>query len=225
MGFDLMQNFRTPYFSKSITEFWRRWHISLSTWFRDYVFIPLGGSRGTKQKTYINLFLVFLVSGLWHGAALTFVAWGAIHGVLIVMEKATKDFRKRLYAKLGLSNNNFSNRLFFGTITFTLVCFAWIFFRANSISDAFFIISQSMDFSASNSITTLGLGIDNMVIAIISIILLIGIEYVDKRNPLGKVLNNQSTVLRWTIYIIVVSSILLLGLHGDNTPEFIYFQF
>ncbi|MCW9037116.1 MBOAT family O-acyltransferase, partial [Altibacter sp.] len=96
MGFDLMKNFDSPYFSKSITEFWRRWHISLSTWFRDYVYIPLGGSRGGTYKTYANLFIVFLVSGLWHGAAFTFVIWGAIHGVIIVLEKAFTKQRENL---------------------------------------------------------------------------------------------------------------------------------
>jgi len=106
MGFDLMKNFDSPYFSKSITEFWRRWHISLSTWFRDYVYIPLGGSRKGTYRTYANLFIVFFVSGLWHGAAITFVIWGAIHGLIIVLEKA---FKPKLHGFLKTINFNLNS--------------------------------------------------------------------------------------------------------------------
>ena len=118
MGFDLMKNFDSPYLSKSITEFWRRWHISLSTWFRDYVYIPLGGSRNGKYKMYFNLFAVFLVSGLWHGAAMTFIIWGAIHGFIIVIEKAFTKQRKLLYKKLKISKNIFIRKMIFIPLIF-----------------------------------------------------------------------------------------------------------
>lgn len=100
LRFDLMKNFDSPYFSKSITEFWSRWYIFLSTWFRDYVYIPLGGSRNGKYKTYLNLFLVFVISGLWDGAAIGFVIWGVIHGVIIVLEKVTKTYKTIFIKKL-----------------------------------------------------------------------------------------------------------------------------
>ena len=139
MGFDLMKNFDSPYLSKSITEFWRRWHISLSTWFRDYVYVPLGGSRNGKYRTYYNLFIVFLVSGLWHGAAMTFVIWGMIHGVIIVIEKAISKRKEKLFNLLNIDKATFSNKLIFIMITFTIVCFAWVFFRANSFADSIVI--------------------------------------------------------------------------------------
>ena len=123
MGFDLMKNFDAPYFARSITDFWRRWHISLSTWFRDYVYIPLGGSRKGEYRVYLNLFIVFVVSGLWHGAAITFIIWGAIHGLIIVAEKVFGNYG------LTINRKGFASSIFFTIFTFMVVCFAWIFFR------------------------------------------------------------------------------------------------
>lgn len=131
-GVELMENFRTPYLSKSIGEFWSRWHISLSTWFRDYVYIPLGGNKTTYPKWFGNLMITFLISGLWHGASWTFVIWGAFHGFLLIIEKA-------LNLKPGQHK---LTKIIRTTITFLLVCIGWIFFRANSVSDALYILQN-----------------------------------------------------------------------------------
>lgn len=135
MGFRLMQNFNRPYFSASITEFWRRWHISLSTWFKDYFYIPLGGNRVPKNRNYFNLFLTFLVSGIWHGANWTFVIWGSIHGVYQIVEKLFK------VGKVSQTINPFL-KFFRILLTYMLVLFSWIFFRANNLDDAGLIINK-----------------------------------------------------------------------------------
>jgi D-alanyl-lipoteichoic acid acyltransferase DltB (MBOAT superfamily) len=112
MGFDLMKNFDNPYFSKSITEFWRRWHISLSAWFKDYLYIPLGGNKKGLTRTYVNIFIVFVISGLWHGASLTFLLWGAIHGAVLVLERFISPFTKRIYSFFNWNSNSFSFKLY-----------------------------------------------------------------------------------------------------------------
>ena len=142
MGFDLMDNFKRPYFSKSIPEFWRRWHISLSTWFKDYVYIPLGGNRVSKLRYYANLFITFLISGLWHGAAWTFVIWGALHGFYQIFSLLTKKYRYKLKESIGIVNYPTLNKYLQIGVTFVLVDFAWIFFRANSLNDAWYIINN-----------------------------------------------------------------------------------
>ena len=230
MGFDLMKNFDSPYLSKSITEFWRRWHISLSTWFRDYVYIPLGGSRKGKYRTYLNLFLVFLLSGLWHGAAMTFVIWGVIHGVIIVIEKAINEHKYKIYNYVGLSKKNFSNKLFFTTITFIIVCFAWVFFRANSFVDSQVIV---ISFFTNNfhelfgeKLYLIGLRKNEFLLLVLSIISLVLIERIHKRRSLFKILNKQSMLFRWCFYVVLVFIIIVTGVYGDNNiSEFIYFQF
>lgn len=230
MGFDLMKNFDSPYLSKSITEFWRRWHISLSTWFRDYVYIPLGGSRNGKYKTYFNLFVVFLVSGLWHGAAMTFVVWGAIHGAIIVFEKATFKSKEALLIKLKVNKNNFSNKLFFVFITFTIVCFAWVFFRANTFADAQLIVSSffSNNFYElfGNQLYLIGLKENEFSLLMLTILSLVFIERYHRKQSLFKILNQQALPFRWTVYVCVAFFIMVFGIYGDNNiSEFIYFQF
>lgn len=135
MGIRLMKNFSHPYRAETVREFWSRWHISLSTWFRDYLYIPLGGNRRGRFRHLLNIFIVFLVSGLWHGAAWTFVIWGALHGVYQIVGILTYKRRNRLLLKIGLSEKSIPVRGVRIFVTFILVTFAWIFFRANSLSD------------------------------------------------------------------------------------------
>jgi D-alanyl-lipoteichoic acid acyltransferase DltB (MBOAT superfamily) len=142
MGFDLMTNFRQPYFAASIREFWQRWHISLSTWFRDYVYIPLGGSRRSELRSHANLFITFLVSGLWHGANWTFVIWGGLHGSYLVASNLTKGLRARFTAATGVDRIPGFLPVWRVLATNVLVLFGWIFFRANSMSDAVLIIRR-----------------------------------------------------------------------------------
>ncbi|MFD2917033.1 MBOAT family O-acyltransferase [Psychroserpens luteus] len=231
MGFDLMKNFDSPYISKSLTEFWRRWHISLSTWFRDYLYIPLGGSKKGKYRTYANIFIVFVVSGFWHGAAMTFIIWGAIHGVILMIEKGSFKIRKRVFKKLGLQKNNFSNHLFFSLIIFTIVCFAWVFFRANSLNDSYQIIHGLFNDINLGEIFKketylVGFKPNEFRVVSIAILLLFIFEHFHRKLNVVKMLNNEATIFRWSCYLTIVLSIVVFGIYGDrNIQEFIYFQF
>lgn len=230
LGFDLTKNFNSPYFSKSITEFWHRWHISLSTWFRDYVYIPLGGSRNGKYKTYANLFIVFVVSGLWHGAAITFLIWGAIHGLIIVLEKATAGFRAPICEKLGINQKKISGKIIYIITTFIIVCFAWIFFRANSFNDAVLLIGGILKNNYiilfTEDLYKIGLERNELIIMGLSIVSLLVFEIMNKKQKISKVLQEQPIVFRWSVYLVIGFVILIFGVYGNNdTSEFIYFQF
>ena len=139
MGINLMENFNTPYFARGIKEFWGRWHISLSTWFRDYLYIPLGGNRCSKFRKSFNILVTFLVSGLWHGANFTFIAWGAIHGIFHIIEELLKPIKEKYLNKFNVKTSAFSFLVLEIIITFIIVDLAWIFFRAETIHDAHFI--------------------------------------------------------------------------------------
>ena len=230
MGFDLMKNFDSPYFSKSITEFWRRWHISLSTWFRDYVYIPLGGNRKGEARTYFNLFAVFLISGLWHGAAMTFLIWGAIHGLIIMLEKALSPLRTYAYNTLSVNRDSFSNKLVFAGITFFIVCISWVFFRANSLKDAFSILTNSLVDNYEGlyygGFFKLGLDEAEFWVAIAAIAVLLLFDLFHKKKAAIKWLSSQNMVFRYFVYVCIVFVILIFGVYGDMAPtEFIYFQF
>lgn len=235
MGFRLMENFRRPYFSKSIKEFWSRWHISLSTWFRDYLYIPLGGNRVVKWRWYYNLFIVFLISGLWHGANWTFIIWGALHGFYQVIGTMTASTRDALVERLRLNSRSTVYKFLQVGTTFTLVCLAWVFFRANTISDAWYILLHmftGLEESMKEIVFNINglrkywllLGQSKVIffIAIITIIWLCIFEYMIEK---GISLNIEkfSLPLRVAIYGTVVALIFLYG-NFDET-EFIYFQF
>ncbi|WP_459210262.1 MBOAT family O-acyltransferase [Aquimarina rhabdastrellae] len=229
MGFDLKKNFDNPYIAQSITEFWRRWHISLSTWFRDYLYIPLGGNRYGKTRMLLNLFIVFLVSGLWHGAALTFIIWGALHGILIIIEKLYSKVQFKIYEKLRWNVHRFSFKLYRILITFTLVTIAWVFFRADSFSLALDVLSsvkhiKIVDFF-NDKIYEYGLIESEVKIALISILLLFTIEFLNIRLNIKKEIFNQNIVLRWTLYISIIFFLLIFGYYNNEQANFIYFQF
>ena len=220
MGFDLMKNFDAPYFSRSITEFWRRWHISLSTWFRDYVYIPLGGNRKGRFRLYLNLFIVFVVSGLWHGAAITFIIWGAIHGLIIVLEKFMSN------NQLSVNRKSPIGAAVFTGVTFAIVCFAWIFFRANSFGDSLYIVQHLLDFSSTKSAFELGLPKHEFNLAVVAILALLSFDFIHRKYNALSLLNNTHFVVRSVVYVITVNIILIFGIYGDGgVAEFIYFQF
>ncbi len=223
MGFDLMKNFDSPYFSKSITEFWRRWHISLSTWFRDYVYIPLGGNRKGKYRTYANLFIVFVVSGLWHGAAMTFIVWGAIHGLFIIIEKAMVSFRKK---GSGIILGKKPSKLLSIPFTFFIVCFAWVFFRARTFEEALMIIQKSLE-KSNTSMFDMALGKAELILLVFMIVILSAVETINKRYNLNYLINNRLYLpFRWVVYLLLFYTILIFGIYGeDSVQEFIYFQF
>ncbi len=213
MGFDLMLNFRTPYFAKSIAEFWKRWHISLSTWFRDYLYIPLGGNRVSVPRWYFNLFIVFLLSGIWHGANWTFVIWGALHGLYLIVgilkDKAVKKFNLKINNKHWASAGNI-------LITFSLVTFAWIFFRAPSVSEAFTVISRIGHLSFTDPIV-LGLNTAEILFSVLLIIILL---FKEKFFEIISTKNNFSFYAKITLLLFICY---LFGVF--NQKQFIYFQF
>lgn len=213
MGFRLMTNFERPYFALSVKDFWRRWHISLSTWFKDYLYIPLGGNRVGLLRNYFNLFTTFVVSGIWHGANWTFLIWGALHGTFQVIEKAL-GLNATHRGKIGVKT------LFQILGTFVLVDFAWIFFRANNVSEAFYIINRIF----TNLNAPLYVGQTTLFYAAIGILVLFlkdaADEFFSKRL---NVLNNRCVSIRFAGYLFLIVSIILLGVF-DNA-QFIYFQF
>jgi len=223
MGFRLMTNFRRPYFALNIREFWQRWHISLSTWFRDYVYISLGGNRVLKWRWYYNLFITFLVSGLWHGAEWTFVIWGALHGFYLVFAIWTDKYRASANKWLGISNNEKLYKFTQILVTFVLVYFAWIFFRANNTSDAFLIIKNHLTFTGNSTINLFTFSVD-FYIAFISIAFMLTVEYFEEYTGLyGRMKLNLPGVWKWAILLVILVVVMVLGeWHGT---DFLYFQF
>lgn len=221
MGFDLMENFKRPYFSRSIGEFWSRWHISLSSWFRDYVYIPLGGNRVKMSKMHINIIITFLISGLWHGANWTFVAWGGIHGIYLVVEKM-----------VGVRVPKSRVRYILHVITtFALVCVAWVFFRANTFSDAIYIVTH-LGFDPREILNMhqikadlLNIGLDKFqwIISFFSIVMMFIVQYLEERESIIDRIRRKPVLFRWSLYYVLIMAIIFLAI--TNNQEFIYFQF
>ncbi len=230
MGFRLMKNFDRPYFARSIAEFWRRWHISLSTWFRDYLYFSLGGRRVAVPRAYFNLFFVFLVSGLWHGASWTFLAWGALHGGYQVVGRLTQPLRRRLTARPPLA---WLNHPIVGVLTtYALVTFAWIFFRANTFADAFYIVRHLADSATAERDGTTWHGLatvlpfyapDEWLALAGALAVLFTVEKAQARLAVGVWITQQATPVRWALYYGLAGCIALLG--AFETVQFIYFQF
>ncbi len=213
LGFELTENFRRPYFAVSVTDFWRRWHISLSTWLKDYVYIPLGGSRCSKKRNYWNIFVTFLVSGIWHGANWTFIVWGIWHGLAQILEKAIGQ-QKCEYGWMGKTIKII--------ITFLLVNFAWIFFRMPTLPDACGVIARILDFSLPMGIYVSS--ISTMALIMMSVAMLFFKDITDEFMP-GRFeyFNNKHRVIRWASYCIVLTMIMLFGVFGAD--QFIYANF
>ena len=229
-GYTSMTNFERPYFSRSIPEFWRRWHISLSTWFRDYLYIPLGGNRLSIPRWYLNLFIVFLVSGLWHGANWTFVAWGAAHGCLYVASVLTKGVRQRTVRLLGIEKTPRLHQVLQVALTFGLVALAWIFFRSQTISDAWFIVSRLFTgwghLSARGVLEALSLLVRSHPFEFsvgVSSVAVMEVVHLFQERGVGDMLDRQSVWLRWGAYYALIAAVLLLGNFGMR--QFIYLQF
>ena len=224
-GIDLIKNFNLPYFSRDIAEFWRRWHISLNKWFIDYVYIPLGGSRVAKSKMIRNILIVFLLSGLWHGANWTFVMWGLYNGVLIALLTMFNLNQKR--------SEIISEQRFFPPIkevgqmllTFTLVVIGWIFFRAENISQATDYIVRMCDSSILSipNFRELGLSFIKISYTLFFVILLQLIDWGQRKREFGLEISNiKYRAIRWGIYLIFL---LIFAVFAGGQEEFIYFQF
>ena len=214
LGFELTENFRRPYFSISVTEFWHRWHISLSTWLKDYVYIPIGGSRCSKARNYWNIFVTFFVSGIWHGANWTFIVWGCMHGVCQIIEKT-----------LGLNKKQCCNGWTMAVrivVTFLIVNFAWIFFRMPTLRDACGVIGRIFDFSLP---MTFEVGSRHIfVLMMVGTVILFLKDVTDEFMPTRfRLFENKSQIVRWTVYVMVIVMIMLIGVF--DAGQFIYSNF
>jgi alginate O-acetyltransferase complex protein AlgI len=245
MGFDLMQNFDRPYLSRSISEFWRKWHISLSTWFRDYFYLPIGGSRRSPWRNHLNVFLTFLVSGLWHGANWTFLIWGAFHGTLLVADRILRPNASKTLSTKGASSSlpieappnsppieappNSPPATATGlprlrywpqiALTFTLVCIGWVFFRAENLAIAGQIFSNLLDFSQGPASVIIRAGNNPLGILNFAILCLaMGLFLLSGFLP-------RNLKLRYNLGFLILVSLIVLFLGRNAGNEFIYFQF
>lgn len=213
LGFELTENFRRPYFAVSVSEFWHRWHISLSTWLKDYVYIPLGGSRCSKMRSYWNIFVTFLVSGIWHGASWTFIVWGCMHGICQIIEKMLGQ-QKCNYGWLGKSVKII--------VTFLLVNFAWIFFRMPTLADACGVIARIFDptlpltvyMNSFTSTAFIAFGLTMLIVKDLSD------EFFPEKLHL---FDNKNIYIRWCSYLFIIVSIMLVGVFSAD--QFIYANF
>lgn len=233
MGFRLMNNFDCPYFARSVAEFWRRWHISLTSWFRDYLYIPLGGNRKGTARKYLNIMIVFLVSGLWHGAQWSFVIWGGLNGLYQVMGSILSPVRSFLKEKCKIDDKLASHKLLKVMGTFVLVDFAWIFFRANSFGQSVAVIKSMLHLNNiwilfDGSLYQLGLSQKSFWVMMAALFLLFCVDYLKYRGiAVRETVARQGIWLRWGIYLAAVYSVLIFGIWGGayEASNFIYFQF
>lgn len=212
MGFKLMENFHYPYFSLNIKEFWRRWHISLSTWFMDYLYIPLGGNRVKYTRHLLNLMITFLVSGIWHGANWTFVLWGALHGCYQIIGNI---FRKFIYTP---KYKTIASKAFSTLFCFVIVAFAWIFFRANNVNDAFLIIEKIFTQHGPLFIDQL-----SFIYGFAGLFILIIKDFKDNFNINIHLMHSKHVVVRYVSVVALITYIVLFG--SFDSGQFIYFQF
>lgn len=223
-GFNLKRNFAFPYFSRDIAEFWRRWHISLSTWFRDYVYIPLGGSRGSMANKIRNVFIIFVVSGFWHGANWTFIVWGALNALYFIPLLLRNRNRNNL--EVVAQGRYFAglNDIFHMALTFMMVVFAWIFFRAENINHALSYISGI--FSTSLFSMPAFPGMKKALLTILFIIMFMATEWLGRHKTfaLADLQNTLIKPLRWMLYLFIILTVYFFGNFSESI-EFIYFQF
>ena len=223
LGFRLMENFDSPYHSLSITEFWRRWHISLSTWFKDYVYFPLGGNRTSTARWMRNILITFGISGLWHGANWTYVCWGLLNGVYLIVGQLTKSPRDSIMAKAGLTPQTRPRKFIMLGSTFALTCAAWVLFRAQSMQDAWYIFTHFASGWDLNRIATPNFLLRQMPLALLSILFLESWEILKKRFALPSIIIRLPIVPRWAFYVAAVLGVIMFGVYRES--QFIYFQF
>ena len=227
LGLDIMENFDSPYLSSSVRNFWRRWHISLTSWFKDYLYIPLGGSRCSKIRHLTNILIVFAISGLWHGASFTFLIWGIINGIYLIIGQVLSPVYSKIKEKVKI---NESSRLFLlikGVFTFMLISFSWIFFRSEDIEQAFMVIKTG--FTSSQPLLNyqqIGINTNNLIVLGISLLLLSYVDVFTRRMDLISEINKKLW-LTYAICLILIISVLLFGVYGPGYDpiDFVYFKF
>ncbi|MBQ7867875.1 MAG: MBOAT family protein [Clostridia bacterium] len=233
LGIQLMENFRAPYLNTSVASFWRDWHISLTSWFRDYLYIPLGGSRKGKLRKQLNKMIVFLVSGLWHGAQYSYVAWGLLNGLYQVAGELLKPLRDRLVRLFGLNRNSLGHKLLCGLVTFALIDLSWIFFRAEGIGEALIILKSIVKADnpwvlVDGSLYGCGLDRANFMLMLICLAVLLFADLCKRKGiKIRKVITDQDAWVRWLVFAGATLAILLFGKYGPGyeAANFIYFQF
>lgn len=222
LGVNITQNFKHPYFATSIGDFWRRWHISLTDWFREYVYIPLGGNRKGKVRTYINLFITFLISGMWHGAGWNYIVWGCLHGCYQILEKR--------YIKKSRFKKNDICRI---TFTFLVVSITWIFFRCSTMPRAFlFIKNMFSEFNPwiliDGTLTNMGFDLLDWYCLIIALMVVLVVEIIQHNNiSIYSRLQKQPILVRWGCYYLIIIVLLIFGVYGSaySVDSFIYFRY
>lgn len=233
LGYQTMMNFNTPYFSKSVAEFWRRWHISLSSWFRDYLYIPLGGNRDGKKKKYRNIMIVFLISGLWHGAGWHYIIWGGLNGAYQIIGAELKPLKQWIYKKFSVKTDVFSHKLLQTMITFLLISITWVFFRAADLKSAIFMLIrmvQGLDIGMffDGSLYTMNLNKGEFWIAMAGMAVLCFVSILQyKGMHIRATLAKQGLWFQYLLYLGIIFSILIFGVYGPSfdASEFIYLQF
>jgi alginate O-acetyltransferase complex protein AlgI len=228
-GIELPLNFNRPYLSRSVKEFWRRWHMSLMSWLKDYVYIPLGGSRVSRVRHYANILAVFLISGLWHGAGMTFVVWGLLNGLYQVIGDITLPLRDRLLALVRVSREAWPLRVFQTLFTFALITVAWVFFRAQSLSDALYIVPRMLVPVGMRPAALLALGLHGkqLTVTLAAAVVVFAAEALSGRVSLLDLLRRQPLPVRWVVYAAGVLAVAVLGYYGPayNASSFTYFRF
>lgn len=230
MGFSLMQNFRQPYLATSIKDFWRRWHISLTSWFTDYLYIPLGGNRKGTVRKYINIFVVFGISGLWHGASWHFVAWGLLHAIYQIVGDLKNKVGSRMNRRISnfASGDSFSQKLGKVLVTFVLVDFAWIFFAADDLAHVYHILRQMLTTFQTTSIYEIGLDRGNWAMFLLGVVILLVVDIIhEKGKSIFSLVKRQALWFRWGLYLALIWGVIMFGIYGIgyDTSQFIYFQF
>lgn len=231
LGIEIVNNFKTPYFAHSISEFWRKWHISLSTWLRDYVYIPLGGNRKGKVRHYANLLITFIVSGLWHGFSWHFAVWGALHGAYQIIGKLTAPIRSNLNRICHIDTKTPGHRLFQAVITFCMVDFAWLFFRFEGVNDVLNVIKRivkGMDFSFLNNDVYLNLGLDlkdwHIVLFGLLVVLAIDLLRCFYQDEFSLLFLNENLGIRYLAFLFLFAATVTFGIYGTgyDAATFIY---
>ncbi|MCI8815135.1 MAG: MBOAT family protein [Lachnospiraceae bacterium] len=233
LGFHINQNFRTPYLCTSVQEFWKRWHISLTNWFRDYLYIPLGGNRKGRMRKYLNTMIVFLTSGLWHGASWHFVAWGGVNGFYSILQDCTKSVREKVYYFLKIDTEAFLWKVFCGFVSFFFIDISWLLFRSRGIRQSLSILFKiwndfTLRYFFSDEFYNMFGSTKTFSMTVFSLITVMAIDIFRKKNfNLKEYLLKQQFFFRWFVYLIVIFIIILWGTYGNGyeQTQFIYFQF
>ncbi len=233
LNIKIMDNFNAPYLALNVSDFWRKWHISLTSWLFDYIYKPLGGNKKGKLRKYINILIVFLISGIWHGASFSFVVWGGLNGLYLILEDLTKTLRENILKIFRINKDNISHKILQCILIFILIDITWIFFRAKSLSNAVDIInniftSNNISILFDGSLFNCGLDAPNFVLLIVSLLILFISDLLKNNNIIiSEIILKQDLWFKYLAIIFIIFFILIFGMWGNlyNHSQFIYFQF